>query len=104
MTRTSTKTTTTKSTTSKRRTTQGTTRKTTAKKATAPKTTTKRATKAARDTADSDEGDGVQRGVLWDLDGTIVESTLLAFEATNEVLRNVGAEEVPWAAVRLSDM
>ena len=29
-------------------------------------------------------------GVLWDVDGTLVESTKLAFDATNEVLASAG--------------
>ena len=33
-------------------------------------------------------------GVLWDVDGTLVESTALAFEATNEVLTAQGREPV----------
>ena len=32
--------------------------------------------------------------VLWDLDGTLADSTQLAFQATNEVLRKHGASEV----------
>mmetsp|Transcript_34663 Transcript_34663/g.68393 ORF Transcript_34663/g.68393 Transcript_34663/m.68393 type:complete len:299 (-) Transcript_34663:6-902(-) len=34
------------------------------------------------------------RGVLWDVDGTLVESTRLAFEATNAVLKKGGCKEV----------
>lgn len=33
-------------------------------------------------------------GVLWDVDGTLVESTKLAFDATNEVLASSGAKAV----------
>jgi beta-phosphoglucomutase-like phosphatase (HAD superfamily) len=33
-------------------------------------------------------------GVLWDVDGTLVESTKLAFDATNEVLTSSGAKAV----------
>ena len=33
-------------------------------------------------------------GVLWDVDGTLVESTRLAFDATNEVLCGAGREAV----------
>lgn len=33
-------------------------------------------------------------GVLWDVDGTLVESTMLAFDATNEVLVAEGKEAV----------
>jgi len=33
-------------------------------------------------------------GVLWDVDGTLVESTKLAFDATNEVLEKNGAAAV----------
>ena len=32
--------------------------------------------------------------VLWDVDGTLVESTKLAFDATNEVLAGAGREPV----------
>ena len=35
-----------------------------------------------------------RRGVLWDVDGTLVESTRLAFDATNEVLEANGAKAV----------
>ena len=31
-------------------------------------------------------------GVLWDVDGTLVESTKLAFDATNEVLVAEGGQ------------
>ena len=31
-----------------------------------------------------------QAAVLWDVDGTLVESTKLAFDATNEVLVGAG--------------
>ena len=34
------------------------------------------------------------RGVLWDVDGTLVESTRLAFDATNEVLEANGVARV----------
>ncbi len=33
-------------------------------------------------------------GVMWDVDGTLVESTTLAFTATNEVLRDAGHQPV----------
>lgn len=35
-----------------------------------------------------------ERAVLWDVDGTLVESTKLAFDATNEVLKAQGKEPI----------
>lgn len=42
-----------------------------------------------------------QQAVLWDVDGTLVESTKLAFDATNEVLVAAGREPVDVAAYKI---
>ena len=36
----------------------------------------------------------LRRGIVWDVDGTLVESTKLAFDATNEVLVGAGLAAV----------
>ena len=42
-----------------------------------------------------------QAAILWDIDGTLVESTKLAFDATNEVLVAAGREEISVADYKI---